>query len=194
MASEIQLRLYEELNGFLPPSKRKRRFAFRLNGVRTVGELLMRLGVPRREVELVLINGDSAGFSRRLRAGDFVSLYPVFESLDVMELLRARRKPLRRTRFMAGPGLLPLARRLRRLGFDTLDCRSWEVEKIVRAAREGGRILLTKNPSLLKSPELSRIYLVRAAKPKDQLLDVLSRFDLFSSVAGVRSLFDRMLK
>jgi sulfur carrier protein ThiS len=181
MSPEIHLRLYEELNDFLPPDKRKRRFAYRLDGSTTVRRLLANLGVPGNEVEVVLINGNSVGFSHDIKAGDFVSIFPVFESLDVTSLLSMRRKPLRRIRFMTGAGLLRLSGYLRRLGFDTVDARSWKPEKIIRAAKEERRILLTKNPALLKWPELPRAFLIKARKPKHQLIDVLSRFDLCAS-------------
>jgi hypothetical protein len=181
MRSEIQVRLYEELNDLLPPDKRKRRFTSRLHGSPTVRKLLACLGVPEAQVELILIDGISVGFSHRLKTGDFVSVYPVFESLDVTGLVRARKRPLRRTRFMAGPGLIRLVRYLRSLGFDTRAFPSGRRKEVVGMAEQERRILLTKDPSLLESPELSRGYLVRAAKPKDQLLDVLSRFDLYNS-------------
>jgi hypothetical protein len=182
MASEINLRLYEELNDFLPVDKRKRRFAYRLDGIRNVGDLLARLGVPDYQVELVLINGDSASFSDHLRARDFVSIYPVFESFDVTDLIRMRKKPLRRIRFLAGPGLLRLARYLRKVGLDTLDSGSRTLEEVVQVAEAERRILLTRNPSLLKSRRLSRVYFVREAEPRRQLVEVLSRFNLSNLV------------
>ncbi len=179
---QIYVRLYEELNDFLPVEKRKRVFAHPLSGNATVGKLLRRLAVPEAEVELALVNGISANFSHYLKEDDFVSLYPVFESFDVTTVLRARRKPLRQARFMASAGLRILAVYLRLLGFDTVDCRSWAFEKIIRVAKEERRTLLTRTPSLLDSPELCRVFLVRGAWPGEQLLDVLSRFDLYSSV------------
>jgi len=182
MAPEIRLRLYEELNDLLPPDKRKRRFAYSLRGATSVAELLEGLAIPQTKVELVLVNGESAGFSHGLQDDDFVSIYPVFESLDVTELLRARAEPLRRLRFLAGAGLSRLAGYLRRLGFDTLDSRFWELEKVVRVSEQEQRILLTRNSSLLKSRAFSRIYLVRGATPEDQLLEVLCRFDLLGAL------------
>ncbi len=182
MTSEIRLRLYEELNDFLPLNQRKRRFACTLNGIKTVQELLARLHIPRGQVELVLINGESVGFSHLLKADDFVSLYPVFESFDVTTILRARKRPLRKIRFMMGPGLLRLARQLRQLGFDVLDSGSLPFANVVRILDAEHRILLTRNAALAKSPQLSRAYYVKTGKLKDQLRDVLSRFDLLQSL------------
>ena len=196
MGSEIQLRLYEELNDSLPPEKRKLRFAYPLKNIRTVRDLLVSLSLPENDVELVLVNGTSVDLPCQLHDGDFVSLYPVFESLDVLPLLRIRKEPLRQIRFLAGEGLLRLGGYLRRVGFDTLYASSWTLERTVRVAEGERRILLTRNSSWLKSPYFSRIYLVLAARPNDQLLEVLSRFDLYDAVhfSGKQPMLDHILK
>jgi hypothetical protein len=175
------LRFYEELNDFLPPDKRKRRFAHRLKPSQSVREILNDLGVPCAEVEMVLVNGESVSFSHRPEDGDFVSIYPVFESLNVKPLVRVRAAPLRNTRFLVSKGLRRLARRLRSLGFDTLDCSAWSWETIVRVTEEERRILLTRE-TLQGQEEIARAYVVRHSRPGEQLFEVLSRFDLLFSV------------
>jgi uncharacterized protein len=182
MAINIHLRLYEELNDFLPPDRRKRRFDVRLDGRVIVRWMLEYLGVPEDHVELILVNGHSVGFSHKLKENDFVGICPVFESFDVAALIRTRRKPLRQTRFMASAGLCDLARHLRLLGFDTLVSRLRSQDKIVCAAEKGKRILLTRDTALVKHPAISRAYFVRAAKPKQQVEEVLTRFDLYNSI------------
>lgn len=182
MKSEIHLRLYEELNDFLPPERRKCRFTCRLPEGADVGKLLEELGVPRDCVELVLVNGEPADFSDLLKSGDFVGVYPVFESLDVSSLVRLREKSLRSTRFLVGSGLFRLAGYLRLLDFDALDARAWSLERIVRACRDERKILLSRDPALMDYAELARRYLVRETAPKRQLVEVLRRFDLIECV------------
>jgi hypothetical protein len=184
MAAEIHLRLYEELNDFLTPDRRKQRFAYPLNDLRSVRDLLESLAIPENEVELVLVNGTSVDFSSPLREGDFVSLYPVFESFDIEPLVRVRKQPLRRTRFIAGSDLLPLTRCLRLLGFDAVELGSGAFDRVVREAEEEGRIVLTQNAALLRASGLSRIYLVHATGIKGQLLEVLSRFELLNAITS----------
>lgn len=186
MKSEIHLRLYEELNDFLPPDRRKRRITCRLNEGTDVGRLIEKLSVPRDCVELILINGDPVDFSYLLKSGDFVGVYPVFESLDVSSLVRLREKPLRSNLFLAGSGLFRLAHYLRTLGFDILNAGAWSLETTARICAEEQRILLTRNPALIDYAELERRYLVRETAPKCQLVEVLSRFDLIESVDRVR--------
>ncbi len=182
MASEIHLRLYEELNEFLPPDRRKRRFIYPLKKTIIVEELLTDLGVPDSEVELVLVNGNSVDFSYPLKSGDVVSLYPMFESLDVQSIVRVRKRPLRQTRFLMDAGLTCLAVYLRLLGFDTLYANPSTPGEMIRAVEDGKRILLTRDANLLKFPEIERIHLVRGIKPRQQLMEVLYRYDLYDSI------------
>jgi len=193
MALHIHLRFYEELNEFLPPERKKRRFALEVNERATVGELLASLGVPDDQAELVLVNGDSVDFSHRFKDGDFVSVYPVFESFDVRPLVRVRKDTLRRICFLVDPDLLRLARYLRVMGLDAADSGYWPRDKIIRIAEEERRILLTRNPALAQTPGLSRVYLVRKSEPREQLVEVLSRLDLLNSaqLSRLKSLLGR---
>jgi uncharacterized protein len=185
MSAEIFLRFYEELNDYLPPEKKKRDFACGFEGAATVGRMLERLGVPVSEVELVLVNGLSADLQHSLSPGDRVSIYPVFESFDVKPLLRIRREPLRRLRFLVDPQLSRLAFYLRRLGFEA------PVESRIDAAEGARQIVLTANPEISKSG-LSRVYVVRERTPGQQLKGVLSRFHL--SPCSCSSPFFRLLR
>jgi hypothetical protein len=75
--------------------------------------------VPHTEVDLILVDGTSVRFSHKLRGGERVAVYPVFERLDISPLARLRPAPLRTPRFVADVHLGTLARHLRLLGFDT---------------------------------------------------------------------------
>ncbi|NLT65674.1 MAG: hypothetical protein GXX84_03635 [Acidobacteria bacterium] len=173
----VHVRVYEELNDRLPPDRRKRRFPCPLPGITNVRQLLARLGVPESEVELVLINGESSSFSDTLRAGDFVSLYPVFESLDVSSLIRTRREPLRRLAFMVDQRLEPLAARLRSLEFDVQECKNMGRSEIARIAEEEKRIFLARS-GFVDTADLSRLFILRQQDVELQLMEVLTRFDL----------------
>jgi hypothetical protein len=176
MPAEISLRLYEELNAHLPPDRRKQEFVYPIDGAPAVGHLLQAVGVPESEVELVLVNGASVDPSYILKPGDRVSVYPVFETLDVSALVRFRAAPLRRLRFVLVPSLCRLASFLRSLGFDaTVNSKP--------CAEEGNRILLTTDPAQLETGHL-RAYLVRNDDPEEQLKEVLSRFDLGAAASS----------
>jgi len=182
MKAGIYLRFYEELNDFLPLQKRKRCFACLLEGSTRVGDLLQDFKIPPDLVDIVLVNGDSVGFSHMLKNGDTVSVYPVFESLDVGPLVRVRGKPLRQTgqiRFLTDIGLDRLSAYLRLLGFDTLTAHTAGRDAITSIAEADRRILLTRNAVLCRDPSIPRIHRIRPVKPRHQLMEILSRYDLF---------------
>ena len=64
---------------------------------------------------VLAVNGDSVDFSHIVQDGDDISVYPVFESLDIRPLLRLRPEPLRHPVFVLDSHLGRLARYLRLL-------------------------------------------------------------------------------
>lgn len=179
---EAEFRFYEELNDFLPPVRRKRPFSWRFNGRPAVKDAVEAMGVPHTEVDLILVNGESEGFDRRLAPGDRVSVYPVFESFDISPLNRLRPEPLRRPAFVLDVHLGRLARWMRLLG---LDCR-WENDlddpEIVEISASEGRTILTRDIGLLQVGRVTHGYWVRSTNPDEQLPEVLARFDLRESL------------
>ncbi len=69
-------RFYEELNDFLPPERRRREFTVACAEAATTKHMIEALGAPHTEVELILVNGESVGFDRRLQDDDRVAVYP----------------------------------------------------------------------------------------------------------------------
>jgi uncharacterized protein with PIN domain/sulfur carrier protein ThiS len=179
MDANITVRLYEELNDTLPREKRKTTFAHTVAADTPVGVLLERLGVPAEEVEMVLVNGESVDLRHRLRDGDHISVYPVFESFDIYDLLRVRDHPLRNPRFVLDAHLGKLASYLRMLGFDTLYKNDFKDPMLKALSRNKGRILLSKDRGLVHKSGLTRAHEVRALRPREQLTEILERFDLY---------------
>ena len=171
-------RFYEELNDFLAPPLRGRTFTRECAGDATVKHVIEALGVPHTEVELILVNGDSVGFEQRLAEGDRVSVYPVFEALDITPLLRVRERPLRVTRFIADAHLGALARLLRMLGFDTRFDNPVDDAEIERIATVEGRIVLTRDRELLMRRTITHGCYVRAQSPPAQCREIVTRLDL----------------
>jgi len=102
MAMEAVFRFYEELNDYLPEGCRKRDFEVRFEEPITVGKAIESRGVPLSEVDLILVNGRSVSFRYRLKDGDRVSVYPIFEQLDISGLTRVRNQPLMKIRSSKG--------------------------------------------------------------------------------------------
>jgi uncharacterized protein with PIN domain len=176
-------RFYAELNDFLPPGRRAVDFAVSFHVSAPVRDLIESLGPPHTEVDLILANGESVDFSYLVQDGDRISVYPVFESLDLSPLARLRPQPLREPRFVLDAHLGKLAVFLRLLGFDSLYRNDYTDEELARIAAGEERILLTRDRALLKRAAVTRGSYVRASAPRQQLADVLARFDLAASAA-----------
>jgi len=176
-------RFYAELNDFLPQERRFVTFTYPFDLSPSVKDAIEALGVPHTEVDLILANGESVDFSYVLRDDDRISVYPVFESIDITPLVRVRPRPLRQTRFVLDTHLGRLAVYLRMLGFDTLYRNDYRDEELARISSEERRILLTRDRGLLKRNAVTRGYCVRSTEPRQQLIEVLRRFDLFGSLA-----------
>lgn len=183
MASMVTatFRFYEELNDFLAPERRRREFTVPCARAATTKHMIEALGVPHTEVELILLNGASAGFGALLREGDRVAVYPKFEAFDITPMLRVRERPLRDTRFVADVHLGSLTHLLRRMGFDTLYDKDYADDEIARIAAAQGRIVLTRDRDLLKRRSITHGCYVRALRPQEQLREVFERLDLARS-------------
>lgn len=175
---QAEFRFYEELNDFLPPARRYQSFVHAFRERAAVKDLIEALGVPHTEVDLVLVNGASVDFRYRVQDGDRISVYPVFERLDIAPLTHLRPRPLRVTRFVLDTHLGRLARKLRLLGFDTLYRNDFDDAELARISREQRRILLTRDVGLLKRSEVTHGCFLRATDPAAQLAEVLQRLDL----------------
>jgi uncharacterized protein with PIN domain len=183
-------RFYEELNDFLPPARRKLTFEQAFTGRPAVKDLIEALGVPHTEVDLILVNGQSVDLSAPVIDGARVSVYPVFESLDITPLVRVRPRPLRISRFVLDVHLGRLTRYLRLLGFDTLYRNDYADPELARISRLERRILLTRDRVLLKRGEITHGYYVRETDPRRQTQEILARFDLYRAARPFRRCLD----
>ena len=177
---EFSVRVYAELNDFLPTDKRYRIFIHSLKTPVTAGEAIASLGVPFAELDLVLINSIPVDLNRVMHEGDHISLYPVFESFDISSISKIRRRPLRESRFILDAHLGKLAKYLRMLGFDTLYQNDFGDREIIEIAHVDNRIILTRDKLLLRSKKVDHGYYVRATEKHAQLIEIVKKFDLYS--------------
>jgi len=175
---QVRIRFYEELNFFLSEDRRKQELTVAFQRGDTVKALIESLGIPHPEVDLILAEGKPVSFAYRLRDGDRISVYPVFESLDISPVNRLRAWPLRRTRFVLDVHLGRLATCLRLLGFDSLYANSYDDDALAAISTSQGRILLTRDRGLLKRRIVTHGYCLRSQILQEQALEVLKRFDL----------------
>jgi uncharacterized protein with PIN domain len=175
---QIHFRFYEELNDFLPEEKRKVRFTYNYIDRTSVKDIIESLGIPHTEVDMILVNGNSVGFDYLISDGDVISVYPLFESLNISDVQRLRPKPLRNPNFIADVHLGKLARYLRMMGFDVLYKNNYKVDDIVKFSLEEKRTILTKDRELFKRNDVTHGYWVRSSKVNEQVVEIIKRFDL----------------
>jgi uncharacterized protein with PIN domain len=172
-------RFYEELNDFLLPERKKVRFQVPFENSPGIKDVIESLGVPHTEVDVILVDRLSVDFSYQLKDGDDVAVYPVFEAFDVSPIVRLRPQPLREIAFICDVHLGRLSRMLRLMGFDTRYRRDYHDREIVAGAAQGKRIILTRDRGILKHKAVTHGYCVRSTDWREQVREVINRFDLF---------------
>lgn len=182
MNVQASFRFFSELNDFLQTEFRQRAVARPCPPGATVKHMIEVFGVPHTEVELILVNGESVGFDRRVEDGDRVDVYPAFSALDVTRLIRLPARPLQGDRFVADSHLGRLARQLRMLGFDTLYHNGYHDRDIARISAEQDRIVLSRDRNLLIHKAVVRGCYLHARSCDQQLLEVMTRLNLSRAV------------
>ena len=182
MAKRARIRFYAELNDFLPEDLRYSTVDHEFDLSSTVKDVIEGIGIPHTEVDLIVVDGRSVDFSHRVQDGELISVYPMFESVDISPVVRLRPEPLRNTCFVVDANLGQLATYLRLFGFDTLYRNDYDDAELVDISLQERRLLLTRDVGVLKRRDLTHGYFVRGAEPRDQILEVVSRFDLFDQV------------
>ena len=175
---KIYFRFYEELNDFLPEEKQKIRFTHNYIDRASVKDVIESFSVPHTEIDLILVNGNSVGFDYLINDGDDISVFPVFESLDITNVQHLRPKPLRNPKFIADVHLGKLARYLRMMGFDVLYKNDIDDNEIVSFSLSEKRAILTRDRGILKHSKVTHGYWIRSTKVKNQVIEVIKRFDL----------------
>lgn len=178
LKNKAYFRFYEELNDFLSSDKVKKKFPYLFTGKVSVKDAIESLGIPHTEIDLILVNGESVGFEHILQNGEHISVYPVFESLDIASLVRLRPESLRNPTFIVDVNLGKLARLLRMLGFDANWRNDLNDPEIIEISISEKRIILTRDIGILKNRKVTRGYFVRSDDPDIQIVEVLKRFEL----------------
>ncbi len=80
---KIKVRFYEELNDYLPFDLKKKEFEIEIKENSKVKDILKFFKIPEKEVHLVLVNGQNSFLDKELKEGDRVSIYPVFETINI---------------------------------------------------------------------------------------------------------------
>ncbi|MBL7102598.1 MAG: Mut7-C ubiquitin/RNAse domain-containing protein [Desulfobacteraceae bacterium] len=188
--SEAIFRFYEELNDFMSPERRKRDFETAFKGRESVKDMIEALGAPHTEVDLILVNGKSENFGYIVQDGDRISVYPVFESLDIRDVTHLRQIPLRKTRFIADINIRDIVKYMRALGFDVYYDASLSPRDIIRISKKEMRTILTQSRNLLKFRNVTHGIFIRPGTTIEQIRGIID----FLSLREVITPFSRCLR
>lgn len=181
--AEAIFRFYEELNDFLPRHRRKTDFVLTSTDKRSIKDAIESLGVPHTEIDLILVNGKSVDFKYILQDQDRVSVYPVFESLNIADVTRLRKLPLRKSKFIADINLGKIAKYMRVLGLDLFFDPMLSPREIVEISKTENRIILTTSRKLLKFKDVSHGIFVRPGPTVQQIKRIIDYLDIKNVVA-----------
>jgi len=160
----------DELNDFLPHARKNASFSLDFAPHQSLKHLIESLGVPHTEFGRVLVNGQLAGSGSRLQAGDQVTVHPADFPLPGGSC------------FILDNHLGQLATYLRMLGFDSLYRNDYQDDELSRVASLEGRVLLTRDRRLLMRKAVTLGYCLHHTDPRQQLVELLRRFELFGHV------------
>jgi len=175
-------RFYAELNDFLSPNNKQKMLMRHFDVIGSVKDLIEGFGIPHTEVDLILINGEPVGFSHPVGDGDRVSVYPMFESLDLSSVSKVRPAALRALRFVLDVHLGRLASYLRMAGFDSFYRNNASDSELVALVVRERRVLLTRDRYVLMRSEVDHGYWIRSVDPREQLVEVVRRFHLGGNI------------
>ena len=181
--SRAYFRFYAELNDFFPKRERDIKVrAFDFYGKNTVKDAIQSFNIPHTEVDLIIVDSTSVDFDYLLKADDIISVYPVFETIDISPLIRLRAKPLRKPAFVLDVHLGKLARLMRMAGFDTLYRNDLDDPEIMEISMKENRTILTRDIGILKHNQVTHGYWMHNTDPEKQFQEVIHRFDLQGKV------------
>lgn len=178
MSCQAQFLFHAELNDFLGPDQRQLPIACKFNPGQSVKHLIESMGVPHTEVGQILVNGRQVNFDYLVQDCDQVQAYPLLEPPGSQGTGERR--------FILDNHLGRLAVYLRMLGVDSLYRNDFQDEELALRSSREGRILLTRDRRLLMRNLVSSGHWVRSTIPRDQLAEVVKRYELGPSIAPFR--------
>lgn len=177
------VRFWAELNFFLPSKKREKVIIHSFKKRPSIKDMIESLGVPHPEVKYLVVNGKSVDFSYIVEDEDQLEVYPISTQPEIASPLPLRPNLEVKPSFVLDVHLGKLAASLRMLGFDTLYRNDYEDEELAEISATQQRILLTRDKGLLMRSLVRYGYYVRQTDPQQQLIEVIRRFHLTTSIS-----------
>src|SRR6266496_2954056 len=146
----------------------------------SVKDVIESCGVPHPEVDLILIKRRPVDFAHILERDENIDVFPVQFQCTLFKDNRLQARSV--YRFVADGHLGRLSRFLRLLGFDVAYDRQAQDRQLLSIMKRENRALLTRDRRLLMHAVVQTGYCPRSQNADEQTIEVLRRFNLFSSI------------
>jgi uncharacterized protein with PIN domain len=177
---------FGELNFFLPKSHRYQPFTHAFTWKASIKDMVESLGPPHCEIDLLMVNGVSVGFDHIVMPKSHICVYDHATAITVDERVLLRSPLYGKPRFVLDTHLGRLASYLRMMGFDTLYRNDYPDDVLAEISDLDGRVLLTRDIGLLKRGRVQHGYFIRATNPKQQIVEIIRRYNLSASITPFR--------
>jgi uncharacterized protein with PIN domain len=179
-------RFFGPLNDFLPRHQRQQAIPVVLNGVTAVKHIIESLGAPHPEIDLILANQQPVDFAYLVQPDDQIDVYGATSEKEQPKTVALRPPLSPPLRFVLDTHLGQLATYLRLLGFDALYRNDYDDAELAEISYVERRVLLTRDRGLLKRKTVIYGFYVRTSDPRQQIIDVLQRYQLAGEIHAWR--------
>jgi uncharacterized protein len=178
----IYIRLFADLNFFVPKRFRQRLLQMPLSGNPSVKDVIESIGVPHTEFELVLVNSHVVDLSYQVKEHDQISVYPKFFQLQNPGIDEIKMNKPKNFKFVLDVHLGKLNAMLRMLGFDCYYRNDLDDDEIIDIANREERIILSRDLGIFKNGKVKWGYFPRSQDPKLQLKEIIDRYGLHDKI------------
>jgi uncharacterized protein len=177
----VRLRFHGDLRVFLGSKAGDAVVERRLVEKTSIKDVIESCGVPHPEVDLILVDEQTVGFSHTLSDDAKVEVFPVENhGTDCTE---KRLQAIDISKFVADGHLGGLTRNLRLLGFDVAYDKNADDRQLLEVMGHENRALLTRDRRLLMHGIVQHGYCPRSQNADEQAIEVVRRFDLSELIA-----------
>jgi hypothetical protein len=179
MTEHVHIRFHRQLNDFLPPGQQHVEFIHELKKPRSIKDLIESIGIPHTEVDIICIENRSVDFNHLIKRGETIAVYPYGAQADCLPIVHNQPPLDADPAFVLDVHLGRLAGYMRMMGLDTLYRNDYDDPTLADISRSSGRYLITCDRRLLMRKQVTHGYFMRARKPRQQLEELLARFNLY---------------
>jgi uncharacterized protein len=176
----VRLHVHGDLDFFLGRTRARRNIERKLREKTSVKDVIESCGIPHPEIDLILVNGEAVDFNFGVARDVEIEVYPAGKQYPKSSEQRLQVSKI--SQFVADGHLGKLTRNLRLLGLDVAYHPQANDGQLLDVMTRENRALLTRDRRLLMHAIVETGYCPRSQKPDEQTIEVIRRFNLFTSI------------